>query len=415
MSSSHSPFLSPFEFRWDTTGITITSESNRTNAFTNWAELVKICSGILHTPCRFDGIFRTGSHNIMRRLVTTDISPQQTYVVRIPLIPELCEDPRESKDWWMKDEKEILESEVATMRWVHEFLQIPVPEVIAFDSGVGAAGVPWVLMTAIEGHPYTEVKPHILASNGERTKQQEEKVRQAVAWVQIQLSKAPFPSVGMLALRQDNSIYLKTLPGFPSGTSPFASTADYLAAWSRLMDCGTHPGIQLSPEEQEYHAFPPKLLKLVPGLAEPVPELDGFPLIRHDFRFKNMLFDDEFNLVGVVDWRDCFSAPFDIFAARSCMYAVWSKAEARLIIEPEYKQEVARIEAQMGDVKKLSAALESSIGDIGLLMWAYEEGLMGIGYQKVLDRAASQGRRIAAGVKPGFLFDPSIWNSVSQC
>jgi len=122
-----------------------------------------------------------------------------------------------------------------------------------------------------------------------------------------------------------------------------------------------------------------------------------------------MLFDDEYNLVGVVDWRDCFSAPFNFFAGRTCMYATWSRAEARLVVESTYKQEVARMEAQMSIDNKLSAALESPSSDLGMCLWAYEKGVVGIEYQRVIDKLVVWGVRFPGGENSGFLPDPNIW------
>jgi len=190
---------------------------------------------MLEMPCNFAGMFHSGSHNIFRRLVTTEIRPQQMFIIRIPLIPDSCVDPRESKTWWTNVEDNCLLSEIATMRWVQENSQIPVPKVIAFDNEVGAAGVPWVLMEAVKGHPYTEVKPHTLASNGEPTEQQQEKVRQAVAWVQV---NPPFSFLSSHRADEDRSNYQE--PPF-QGLESCNYTRTKLSSWTHSRTSRTAP------------------------------------------------------------------------------------------------------------------------------------------------------------------------------
>lgn len=54
-------------------------------------------------------------------------------------------------DPWFKTE-----SEVATMLWINEFTTIPVPHILAFDSG-GDMGFEWILMEYKPGKPYADV------------------------------------------------------------------------------------------------------------------------------------------------------------------------------------------------------------------------------------------------------------------
>ncbi|CZT09981.1 uncharacterized protein RAG0_14585 [Rhynchosporium agropyri] len=48
---------------------------------------------------------------------------------------------------------------------------------------------------------------------------------------------------------------------------------------------------------------------------------NGYPIVHRDFLPHNILFDDAYNIVGMIDWEFAHSAPLEVFAALTNMYS----------------------------------------------------------------------------------------------
>lgn len=114
-----------------------------------------------------------------------------------------------------------------------------------------------------------------------------------------------------------------------------------------------------------------------------------FPLVRGEFLNRNLLFDDELRIVGLVDWESAAAAPAEAFAARTCMYRGWDGA-----VEGGYKVEVEAVE---GGRKDLGRVLGGVLGELAVAMWVHEMGVDGIGYTEVLERAKGSRVRFGGG------------------
>lgn len=105
----------------------------------------------------------------------------------------------------------------------------------------------------------------------------------------------------------------------------------------------------------------------------------------------NLLFNDNYDIIGVIDWEYAFSAPIDVFAARTNVYAKYDTEKVALGWgEGEEKQEglqylaeVRACEETMG--LSLSTKFGSFLGDLGYCMNRYEEGSAG-NFDILLDR-----------------------------
>lgn len=101
----------------------------------------------------------------------------------------------------------------------------------------------------------------------------------------------------------------------------------------------------------------------------------------------NILLNDEFEVVGVIDWEHAHSAPVGVFAARTNIFVRFDTANATLGWDDEGAQYVADIEAikNSDSADKLSLALTSPLAILGLCMQLYEEG-RAIPFDRAMDR-----------------------------
>ena len=209
----------------------------------------------------------------------------------------------------------VLESEVATMRFVHASTSIPVPAVRAHNAHFGnqnPVGMPYIIMDAMPGKrlygsPRSDFIPDAF----------KEKVYRQFADFLLQLYDKPFTHIGMLFANnstpsgvQVGEIHDHFYRFHPYG--PFAtSQVFYQARWALL---------------DEYYATqdpPPPASDIVPDddmsvalqcLVDQRTANGPFYLTHPDYQIHNFLFDDQFTITGVLDWSGCQTLPLESFA-----------------------------------------------------------------------------------------------------
>lgn len=222
-------------------------------------------------------------------------------------------------------------AEVATLRWVRENTEVPVPEVFCFDdSNDNAIGYEWILMELMEGTP---------AHRRWRTMSMEQKVAltKRIATFQVELSglgkpESLFRSIGTLDLREvgqgdDVEDSEKVVPGMlvshqffmgdhlhydiPRG--PFRSSHDWLTAELNVIILHQMAVLEKTEDEDEKEDAEEillaarKLLSLVPKVFPPTDESEATGLYHHDLHLNNILVNEEGEITAVLDW-ECVSA-----------------------------------------------------------------------------------------------------------
>jgi len=272
----------------------------------NFDSLCHIASELRKKPCKVNRSKCTyGGVNILFELEFDDLF----WIARIRRPDESY--PADGTDL-------ILESEVATMRFLRDNTSIPVPAVYSFDSRFGASndvGMPYILMEAMSGKrlygggradfipdPY---KPKVY--------------RQIVDFI-LQLYNLPFDEIGMLFF-DDNSargvriaaIHDQNYRIPPYG--PFTDSLEFYQTRCKLLSEYYHskqsgqglPSISSSIMDAE---MPVALEALVDKRTVKGP----FHLAHPDFQINNFLFDDEYTITALVDWSGCQTLPLESFA-----------------------------------------------------------------------------------------------------
>ena len=125
--------------------------------------------------------------------------------------------------------------------------------------------------------------------------------RLTMIWAE--LSSTTFPKIGSLARREDGTWEIGPLPGLGG---PFDTATEYLEAWAdaakfddleRLEEMyGKEQGNRI---KASIFAFPPGLANLAATI--PVRNHGPFPLIHSDFALWNVVVDDNYKVLGVID------------------------------------------------------------------------------------------------------------------
>src|SRR5947207_2104125 len=149
------------------------------------------------------------------------------------------------------------------------------------------------------------------------------KVLAQMADIVIQLSCLRFPKIGQLDVSFDpnnNPIYsikeLQEIPGctWPIKTGPFNTAMDYFFTTRTLEYQETLK--HFPKDSDEWFAAWLKLQSIL-AIARPQFNNGPFPLKHPDMCFKNILFDEEYNITGIIDWSGTMTVPVECFASLS--------------------------------------------------------------------------------------------------
>jgi hypothetical protein len=204
-----------------------------------------------------------------------------------------------------------IESEVFTMEYVKKNTTIPVPQVFGFCATTHPeVGCRYILMEALPGVPgegrYTDFVPD----------RHKKKTYAQLVDIKLQLSALRFPKIGKLRSSTQSSYSIEAFrPGgclYSHPCGPFDKAVDYYFTFRRrdleLAMADQCSGIT---QEQRFGAW--LRLQAVPNIAQAEFNSGPFPLHHPDLGGSNLLFDEEFNITGVIDWSGAFVAPVEAF------------------------------------------------------------------------------------------------------
>jgi len=197
-----------------------------------------------------------------------------------------------------------IRSEVATIRFVCQHSGLPVPRVQGFDfDWTNQVGAPYVLMDAIRGRIYDKILPDIAESK-------KTGIYRQLAAKLVEMSKLPrWNKIGFLL--GENSQYTITTMAFegyhhlPAVTS---SRDFYVQRANWFLESKAQEG------NQEWIAVAWLYREAIPHFLQPQYENGPFPLRHPDFSNPNILYDDEDNVAGIIDWTAAQTSPWEQFA-----------------------------------------------------------------------------------------------------
>lgn len=220
--------------------------------------------------------------------------------------------------------------EVATLQWVRDNTDIPVPKVVAFqDSNADEIGFEWILMELMPGSP---------AHRRWRAMSMRQKVAftSRLAEFQAQLSRCgdpddTFRGIGTLNADAEESadgmtktfvpgqlisheFFMGDHLGYDIPRGPFRSSHDWLRSELNIIIVEQRAAIEKAEDEDDREdaeeVLPPaqKLLSLLPKVFPATHDHHEVTAIWHDdLSLNNILVNDEGEITAIVDW-ECVSA-----------------------------------------------------------------------------------------------------------
>lgn len=192
--------------------------------------------------------------------------------------------------------------------------------------------------------------------------------------------------IGSLVLGPEGTIEIGPLPASFGFQGPFSSPIDYYLSWtahaqfknSKFRCKGPNDDQALKRLKHDVESFPASLARALKKRPPSTSSSESYPLIHWDFLLHNVLFDEEYNVVGLPDWENTYSAPFEVFVAHTNMYSHFDSNALRMVPDEEggveYMNDVRREEEKMQTPNKISYYVGNSLCDISHCMSLFEEG-----------------------------------------
>ncbi|KAL2691413.1 hypothetical protein Neosp_001798 [[Neocosmospora] mangrovei] len=200
-------------------------------------------------------------------------------------------------------------SEIATMKVVREHTSIPVPQVFCFEvSADQPFSYPYILMEALDGRTFPEGLATAIPA------QHRAKVAKQLANVFAELQNLTFSRIGRLWCGENADEPVKVVKmAWHASPGPLETSLEYF--YHHVQKQNQHIMYRMHPGDPDWSTAC-WVLKM--SLAHVVIEdrvRGPFPLTHFGLQFRNMLFDDEYNLTGLIDWTYAQAAPLEHLSA----------------------------------------------------------------------------------------------------
>ncbi|OBT99696.2 hypothetical protein VE01_02125 [Pseudogymnoascus verrucosus] len=225
-------------------------------------------------------------------------------------------------------------AEAATMRYIREKTNIPVPTVIAYgmaDDNPTDLG-PFLITTFVKGTLLGEIlKAYSVDEQGDKVLRSDipdsilEIVYRQIADITLELSEHDFDQIGSLSLHNDdtwsicsgpltlNSNELARCGNVHVKPRVYSTTSDYLldiAEQNIIHLEEQRNSISSSSDARQKYTARHLFRAAVPSFVSRRYNQGPFKLFCDDFRPGNILVDDLFKITGIIDWEWCYAAPF---------------------------------------------------------------------------------------------------------
>ena len=255
-----------------------------------------------------------GGFSVLFNVLVEGGDNDKSWVVRIRL-------PRQGESLTplqQLSESMLLESEIATMRYVRENSRIPVPEVYGYDTS----------FTNPLGHPYMFLELVVgtaaMWATMSCTLDQRHKLIRNMAGILNELSTLTFPEIGQLrysAARPGEVVVGPLVSHRGEIIGPFSASTEYYHSRARLivdhLKLGHSEPVATPVFDKSTDSTQDEPEQLAVRAATTLADrsiVDGsntgpFPLKHPDLSFQNVLVDENFRVVAVLDWSFASTVP----------------------------------------------------------------------------------------------------------
>ncbi|KAF5672697.1 kinase-like domain-containing protein [Fusarium denticulatum] len=324
----------------------------------NWDHLLSLSSALNNgVSCTFSQKFSIGHFNMVRRIDFTD-GTSWVARVRLPELRSVFGD-REALDV-----ASTLKVEVSSMKFFKAKTSIPVPAVHSYSVDTNnQVGAPYILMDYIHGTVAMELRDANEYEGGLfGTPDQDRAFRKQMAEIQATLSSFKFSEIG--SLYQDNETADFFIgPEIETGKGPWSSSVEYYdhLANHALQVCVQHA----SPDVKTASSFANPILfrHLMSLYRQQNSSEESFSLVNRDFGAHNLLVDETFQIVGVIDFDGVMAAPIEVVAQYPVLTGLNREPPGCVETRPAAIERIERTKPKLKEYKEMLAAAERKLGN----------------------------------------------------
>ncbi|KAL6891163.1 hypothetical protein HDV57DRAFT_513613 [Trichoderma longibrachiatum] len=356
----------------------------------NKAAITEHASTVLDSPVSMSEAFSAGQYWCCFELVAPDQGRFLIARVRLPNHP--ASDAPEGADEY------LIQCEVATMRFLQaKVTTIPMPRLYAYEASGStraiAVGATYMLIEGFHGNTLQDINLNI---HNLPISTQEHIFAQWTTF-QAELAALTFPKIGSIShfspetgpvIGPMATSWLEHLPN----PGPFDSAWDYFAAVAEgfvaealqsrsSAESESETGSESESENgcSRFATLGPLVFRSVVHDTDIYKSNQGpFPFIHMDMGIQNLLVDDDYNLIAVIDWEFAQSAPWEVFhypvplaittsdtktaeRLHDTEHLAHRNASRQVAARLLYKQEFQEAERRL---EEKGSALECSIADV---------------------------------------------------
>ncbi|TQN67095.1 hypothetical protein CSHISOI_08343 [Colletotrichum shisoi] len=209
-----------------------------------------------------------------------------------------------------------LKVEVDTMSLLADQTRVPVPRVFGYqltdENPIGAA---FILMDFLPGNVAVDACGGYAAHQGEIPTEHRHGFYKSIARIQLEITSARLPNIGTVSKNKEGGYSVGPLPGIGG---PFETASAFFKAWSKwaifpksLETIRLHMnGGPMEKVVAAINQFPSG----IGSMAGRPSSLDcgPFPLVHRDFYHSNIIVDDEYHPIGIIDWEGACTLPWEL-------------------------------------------------------------------------------------------------------
>ncbi|KAB8256638.1 hypothetical protein BDV32DRAFT_161110 [Aspergillus pseudonomiae] len=210
----------------------------------------------------------------------------------------------------------LLRAEIDTMDLVRARTNIPIPKVFGYEvNDENIVGSAFILMEFLLGSSAMDAEGGYDSHHGQAQLAERRPFYDEVAEIQVQMTSVRLPKIGSIVRRSESSFDVGPIPRLGG---PFVTAAEFLKAWARnakfpFSDQAIREAMNGGPVEEVLSSirnFPHYLQTVAHKIS--ATNHGPFPIYHPDFYHSNIILDNDFKILVIVDWEGASTVPWEL-------------------------------------------------------------------------------------------------------